>query len=235
MRRSRRPLLILALALLAGCATDVERRDPQASLAAFGVGGSPGAAPPAVDAEQIGALLADLQDPPGGVRLAVVEVGNDADLQVAWPVRAAPLAAFRTACGGPRPFHDVVTLPADALPAEVELSRLRYAAARLGARQLLLVTRATERYDINNGWSTLYWTGLGLLIAPGNTLEVDTLGRAALLDVVGGRVLREVEARVTTVTRVVPLADNHRWMGSLLAENTADVYARLAEALAGTR
>lgn len=87
------------------------------------------------------------------------------------------------------PHFSSVTDVSTELPNPSGLEGLRTIAARYRSRYLLLVSTVTEDRSHLNNWAWLYATGVGVFLAPGQTVATDGLLEASLLDVKSGTVL----------------------------------------------
>lgn len=90
------------------------------------------------------------------------------------------------------PHFSAVTDVSTELPNPSGLEGLRAIAARYRTRYLLLTSTLTEDRSHLNNWAWLYATGLGVLVAPGQTVATDGLLEASLFDVKTGTVLYTV-------------------------------------------
>jgi rhombotail lipoprotein len=72
---------------------------------------------------------------------------------------------------------------------QVTLHGLRSAAAELHCELLLVYLQADSQVDNMNDAAVLYWSIIGLWIAPGNVVEHKTVAQAVLLDCRTGQIL----------------------------------------------
>lgn len=178
------------------------------------------------DAEIAAALPAD------AASLAVIELGHEGGELLAAPLGDQALAPFARAYAEAGAPQTVTTLTREQLPRAVSARRLRAAAARAGVSQLLVLTRLRQRREYNNNWSASYWIVVGLLLAPGTTLETDAAAEAAILDVRTGRLLTTVTATATRRERLWLLESHRRARIRLTAEADQELLEQLANKLA---
>lgn len=110
----------------------------------------------------------------------------DADELEAWEKIAAKHDDIR----GVQPVSNLAidnSLRAD--ESKLTLRSLRLAAARLHCELLLVYMQADTQADQFNNASVLYWSIIGLWIAPGNTVEHKTVTQAILVDCRTGSIL----------------------------------------------
>lgn len=192
-----RATLVLLAALSAaagGCAEHHKLVEPVASLLRSGV----------------------VDDP---VQAARIEKLTDKDIAALLDVRVRPhlptavaVAALRSRCDGYQPY--LARLDAEELGAWEKLvggqallrgvhpvsplthpsnkptvHSLRTAAARMGCELLLVYLRSDSSVSNFNDAAALYWTLVGLWLAPGNTLEHKTVMQAAVVDCRTGMIL----------------------------------------------
>ena len=132
----------------------------------------------------------DLQFP---ARVGVVPLSKAFDPEQAVSVRTRSTAArdlAKALIGSPQFSH--VSDIATELPKPGGIEGLRVIAARYRLRYLLLYSERFEDATHLNGWAWLYPTGLGMLIAPGVTVESHGLVQVDLLDVRTGTILYSV-------------------------------------------
>ncbi len=132
----------------------------------------------------------DLQFP---ARIGVVPLAKAFDPEETVSVRTRSTAArdLAKALTGSPQFSHVSDISTE-LPKPGGIEGLRVLAARYRLRYLLLYSERFEDDTHLNGWAWLYPTGLGMLIAPGVTVESHGLAQVDLLDVRTGTVLYSV-------------------------------------------
>jgi len=237
-------ITLILFAGLAGCSSNPNFRQPRAALKEFGLKvdqQEPRAQPikgmtridratsKTVSEKDIADQFRDLAKLIESGKLAIIELSDHANTQLARPIDSVDLEAFKKKLAGDSPFRTVETVPDFLLPTELSLRTLRYCAARTRADLLLLMTRASERYDYNNAWSNLYPTIVGWLLVPGNTLEIHSHVEAALVDVRTGQILGVVTAEQRNRTHLLPLGRNRASMRELSDENSRQLFAMLAD------
>jgi rhombotail lipoprotein len=113
------------------------------------------------------------------------------------------------------------------LPNQSGLEGLRTIAARYRTRYLLLTSAITEDTSHLNNWAWLYATGVGVLLAPGQTVATNGLLEASLFDVKTGTVLYTVREpfQSSSVTWLVGSGREH-------AEEDGKAISEAAERLA---
>jgi rhombotail lipoprotein len=87
------------------------------------------------------------------------------------------------------PHFSVATDVSTSLPNPSGIEGLRTIAARYRTRFLLLCNVVAEDRSHLNNWAWFYITGVGMLLAPGQTVATQGLVQASLLDVKTGTVL----------------------------------------------
>jgi hypothetical protein len=244
------------LLMLLGCSSAPEYREVQASLASFGLdaraaeahGGvvavAPGVPDRVDDTDLAPAMRVTEQDIRDQYRerearpqprLAVVELRYEGGLQIAGSIAPDELRAFdglRAELAQTNqqrwPWDAVQTVPEFLLPRRLNWSNLRYCAARAGADQLLLMARASERYRYNNAWSNLYPTIIGMLLVPGETVEIHGAAEGALLDIRTGRILGVASASARTEERLFLIESSDAAERELTRRTTAALFSDLA-------
>jgi hypothetical protein len=156
----------------------------------------------------------------------------DADIKAKLPTPLAVAKVSSRYCGD-RPHLDLISAQelqgwsqvAEGLPqirgvrvipnldqdSSVSLWALRHSAAKMGCELLLVYLQGDSSVDNYNDAAVLYWTFIGLWLAPGNTYERLTVTQAVLVDcrtgaVLGtaageGRLSRSHAAAFTEITR----------------------------------
>jgi len=126
-------------------------------------------------------------------RVGVVALGSAFS-----PAERAPVAeqaivakAVTRTLKGSRHFSAVTDVSTE-LPNPSGIEGLRAIAARYRTRYLILTNTLTEDRSHLNNWAWLYATGIGVLLAPGQTVATDGLLEASLFDVKTGTVLYTV-------------------------------------------
>ena len=113
------------------------------------------------------------------------------------------------------------------LPNPSGLEGLRVIAARYRTRYLLIATVTREDVSHLNNWAWLYATGVGVLLAPGQTVATQGLVQASLFDVKNGTVL---------YTTVEPFeTSSQTWLiggGRQQAEDDGEAVAKATKRLA---
>jgi hypothetical protein len=189
--RSVLPLILLTAAV-AGCATHRQMGEP-VRLSRTGVIEDPSQAAAvekaATDAPD-GKLL-DAREPVRmPTRLAVADlsmVGRRAGLR---PLGAEEVAEWQKVVAGLAPITGVQAIPSVAVSGSgLKLYDLRRAAAQRGCGLLLVYLQSDTEIDNYNNAALLYWTFVGLWLAPGNTYEHRTVMQAVLVDTRTGTVL----------------------------------------------
>jgi hypothetical protein len=192
------PLALLPL--LVGCAASgrmAEPAEPRSATAAAAP------VPPPLDRSLFS------RDARGAVGEEDLQRILDARLDLAFPARLGVVALaepFRAEAGagvgergivaealtralrGATPFAQVTDVSTD-LPNPEGIEGLRTIAARYRVRYLLLASARVEDRSHLNNWAWLYPTGIGLLAAPGWTVEGEGLLQASLFDAKTGTVL----------------------------------------------
>jgi hypothetical protein len=140
--------------------------------------------------QKVLAMPIDLQLP---ARVGVVALGRPYDASEGAHVRARGVAARRLAKAlvGGDVFSHVTDMSTD-LPRAEGIEGLRVLASRYRLRYLLLYTERFEDDTHANGWAALYATGIGVLLAPGVTVESHGIAQVDLLDVRTGTILFSV-------------------------------------------
>ena len=126
-------------------------------------------------------------------RVGVVALGSPFDPEERAPVAEQAIVAkvlTRTLKGSP--YVSAVTDVSTELPNPSGIEGLRAIAARYRTRYLMLVSTLTEDRSHLNNWAWLYATGLGVLLAPGQTVATEGLLEASLFDVKNGTLLYTV-------------------------------------------
>lgn len=116
---------------------------------------------------------------------------------------------------------------------KVTIHALRAAAARQDCELLLVYLRADASVDNFNDAAALYWTGVGLLIVPGNVLEHKTVCQAVLLDCRTGMILGTATGS-SQAKRVCPAAFVENRMVELARETPPKALADLQASFAAT-
>jgi len=114
------------------------------------------------------------------------------------------------------------------------LSKLRAAAARLHAPLLLVYTQEDRFNQGYNDAAAAYWTGVGLLFVPGNSLGYHSVAQAALVDVDTNVVLATAESqarREDKVPIIVVDSTRDKMMDETRAEAIAGLQKNFAKAL----
>jgi hypothetical protein len=105
-------------------------------------------------------------------------------------IDATELQGWETATGKAGNITGVLPVTHLSHPgSDATLHSLRTAAARMGCELLLVYLEADSSVDNYNGAAVLYWTLLGLWLAPGNTYEHQTVMQAVLVDCRTGAIL----------------------------------------------
>jgi hypothetical protein len=151
------------------------------------------------------------------------------------------LAGWEEAADGLAAIRDVRPVSSLALPAEepATLRALRAAAARQGCELLWVYVQGDSAVSNANDASVLYLTGVGLLLAPGTTIEHKTVIQGALVDARTGMILG-TDTGSEQMAEDVPaaFADHHRQMQSERAAEAAmkelrERFARTLRRVAG--
>ena len=103
-------------------------------------------------------------------------------------LRATVAKDMTDALKGSQHFSSVTDVSTE-LPNPSGLEGLRTISARYRSRYLLLVSTVREDQSHLNNWAWLYATGVGILLAPGQTVESQGFVQASLFDVKTGTVL----------------------------------------------
>jgi hypothetical protein len=177
----KRVLLLLGLLLVGGCASGNKMGEVRAGWSRLGV----------VTPEQARQLEAAMTDQ---------DIANmlDADVQAKLPTEVAvarlvgssvdaigsdELAGWTKAMAGQKQLEGVRAVSSAVVPGgSVSLHGLRTAAAQMGCELLLVYVQADGCVDNLTDAAALYWTFVGLWVAPGNVYEHKTVMQAALID-----------------------------------------------------
>ncbi|MCC6898061.1 MAG: hypothetical protein IT377_03750 [Polyangiaceae bacterium] len=160
-------------------------------------------------------------------RVGVVALDAAFDPEKRAPVAEQAIVAkslTRTLKGSPH--VSAVTDVSTELPNPSGLEGLRAIAARYRTRYLMLVSTVSEDRSHLNNWAWLYATGVGVLLAPGQTVSTEGLLEASLFDVKTGTVLYTVREPYQS-SKVTWLIGSER---TLAAEDGVAI-ARAAERL----
>jgi rhombotail lipoprotein len=142
------------------------------------------------DLQRILAARVDL-DLPARVGVVALENAFDPEQRASVAKQAIVAKTLTRALDG-SPHFSALTDVSTELPSSAGLEGLRTIAARYRARYLLLVNTVVEDRSHLNNWAWLYATGVGLLLAPGQTVATEGLLEASLFDVKSGTVLYTV-------------------------------------------
>lgn len=139
-------------------------------------------------------------------RIGVVALEHAFDPADPAPVGARAIVAKAMTDGlkGSRWFSSVTDISTE-LPNPSGVEGLRTIAARYRSRYLLLCSSVTEDRSHLNNWAWLYATGVGVLLAPGQTVKTEGYVQASLMDVKTGTVLYTViePFRTSSVTWLI--------------------------------
>ena len=116
---------------------------------------------------------------------------------------------------------------------KLTIHALRVAAARQDCELLLVYLRADASVDNFNDAAALYWTGVGLLIVPGNVIEHKTVCQAVLIDCRTGMILGTATGS-SQAKRVCPAAFVDNRMVELARETPPKALADLQASFAAT-
>jgi hypothetical protein len=228
------PFLLLVASAASGCATGAPLRADLAPLE-LRAAGAPAVLQAdhfkrdtagSVSEEDLRRILAAPVFLEEKARIGVVQVACRYEPQTELPLAVVPgrLGKALEASG----LFEAATEVSTDWPADSGVSGLRELAARYRSGYLLLYRhRFVERFHAN-AWAWLYPTIIGLLVAPGRTLETAGVLEATLFDVKTGTLLFTVFERVRTSSSATVWHTDLkvRAMQERLLENAA---ARLGE------
>lgn len=189
--RSVLPLILLTVAAI-GCATHRQMGEP-VRLSRTRVIESRSQAD-AVDKAMTDAPAGKLLDAKVPVRLptclAVADLGMVGRRAGLRPLGADEVAEWQKVVAGLAPITGVQPIPsAVARGSGLKLYDLRVEAGQRGCELLLVYLQSDSEVDNYNNAALLYWTFVGLWLAPGNTYEHRTVMQAVLVDSRTGTVL----------------------------------------------
>ncbi|GMV14683.1 MAG: hypothetical protein HS104_09960 [Polyangiaceae bacterium] len=166
-------------------------------------------------------------------RIGVVALDTAFDPEKRAPVTEQAIVAkslTRTLKGSPH--VSAVTDVSTELPNPSGIEGLRAIAARYRTRYLMLVNTITEDRSHLNNWAWLYATGLGVFLAPGQTVSTEGLLEASLFDVKTGTVLYTVREPFQT-SKVTWLIGAGRTQASEDGQAIAQAAQRLGKKVLG--
>jgi len=189
--RSVLPLILLT-ATVAGCATHRQMGEPVRLSRTRVIEDRSQAA--AVDKAMTDAPAGKLLDAKEPVRLptclAVADLGMVGRRAGLRPLGAEEVAEWQKAVAGLATITGVQPIPSViARGSGLKLYDLRVAAGQHGCELLLVYLQSDSEIDNYNNAALLYWTFVGLWLAPGNTFEHRTVMQAVLVHTRTGTVL----------------------------------------------
>lgn len=166
-------------------------------------------------------------------RIGVVALDSAFDPEKRAPVaEQAIVAKSLTRALKGSPHVSAVTDVSTELPNPSGIEGLRAIAARYRTRYLMLVNTVTEDRSHLNNWAWLYATGVGVFLAPGQTVSTEGLLEASLFDVKTGTVLYTVREPFQS-SRVTWLIGAERTQASEDGEAIARAAQRLGKKVLG--
>ncbi len=205
MSRTLRTGLKLGLLLgalgVAGCGMAEETAAPSSAAQATGPAPKPVLERSLFGREPTGSLTeADLQrildarfevDLPARIGVVALDAAFDPETRAPVAMQSIVAKTMSKKLKG-SPHFSAVTDVSTELPNPSGIEGLRTIAARYRTRYLLLTSAITEDRSHLNNWAWFYATGVGVLLAPGQTVATNGLLEATLLDVKTGTVLYTV-------------------------------------------
>ena len=171
---------------------------------------------------------------PGSVALAKLTSECDGFQPRLETVDAEELAGWVEAVKGQASIRDVRPISQLVVGGvDLTIHSLRAAAARQDCELLLVYLRVDASVDNFNDAAALYWTGVGLLIVPGNVLEHKTVCQAVLLDCRTGMILGTATGS-SQAKRTCPAAFVDNRMVELARETPPKALADLQESFGRT-
>lgn len=166
-------------------------------------------------------------------RIGVVALDTALDPEKRAPVAEQAIVAkslTRTLKGSPH--VSAVTDVSTELPNPSGIEGLRAIAARYRTRYLMLVNTVSEDRSHLNNWAWLYATGVGVFLAPGQTVATEGLLEASLFDVKTGTVLYTVREPFQS-SKVTWLIGSGRTQASEDGQAIAQAAQRLGKKVLG--